>query len=40
MQVLQVQVPPEAANFSLKITALGELCCVALPCLSKHPMDD
>ena len=25
-----VQVPPEAAIFSLKITTLGELCCVAV----------
>ena len=35
-----IRVPPEAANFSLKVTALGKLCCVALsfccvvlPCL-------
>ena len=41
--------PLEAANFSLKKDCLGRvvlccfvflLCCVALPCLSKHLMDD
>ena len=44
-----VQVPPEAANFFLKNNCFGRvvlccfvflLCCVALPRLSKHLMDD
>ena len=30
-----VQIPPEAAPFLLKMTTLGVLCCIVLPCLSK-----
>ena len=38
--LLWVRVPPEASNFSLKNNCFGQLCCVVLPCLSNHLMDD
>ena len=31
--------PRQLIFLKKKITALGELCCVALPCLSKHLID-
>ena len=34
-RVSWVRIPPEEALFSLKMTTLGELCCVVLLCLSK-----
>ena len=32
----QVQILPEAAHFSLKMSTLGELCCMVMLCLSER----